>query len=148
MTLMHVEPDLSDDREYCLVEYRHGHGYALLRGFPAVDDDREGGAAVTVMDVFFAGVERISCWKDVGPLRLRRADAVERDLLVGRVGRIRAGSSVFLLESGSLESYVIASRVYWAEFVIPFGAASPLVVEDPEYRASHQPVDGVVRYAD
>jgi hypothetical protein len=60
----------------------------------------------------------------------------------------RKSSAVYLLEDGSISSCVIASRVYWAEFDLPFDALSPLASEDETYRADNAPVGGVIRFAD
>ncbi|HUQ54615.1 hypothetical protein [Lentzea sp.] len=55
--------------------------------------------------------------------------------------------AVCFLEADSVESYVIASRVYWAEYYLTFTAESPLVPESQEYRVAN-PSLGDVRYAD
>lgn len=65
-----------------------------------------------------------------------------------RIGRIKTGAEIYFLESGSVESYVIAQRVYWAEFDLPYGAVSPLAAEERDYREAHPPIGGIVRYAD
>ncbi|WP_327290213.1 hypothetical protein [Streptomyces sp. NBC_01198] len=141
--------ELTDPRDFCLVDVGHGHAYAVLRGYPPVDEDGDAGPAGPVMDVVFAGVERISCWSDVGPIRVRRADESERQRIAdGLGGKIRRSSAVFLLEDGSIASYVIASRVYWAEFDLPYDAVSPLASEDAAYREDNPPVGGVIRFAD
>ncbi|MFB7980174.1 hypothetical protein [Streptomyces vinaceus] len=148
MSLLRAEPDIVDDREFSLVDYRHGHAHAVVRGFPEPDDDAPGGAPVRVLDLLFAGVERISCGKDVGPVRVRRAADGERQALAARIGRIRADDSVFFLKAGSTEDYIIASRLYWAEFDLPHGSMSPLASEDSDYRRDHPAVDDTVRFSD
>jgi hypothetical protein len=149
MPIVREDLDLTDRRDFCLVDVGHGHSYAVLRGYPPIDDDAETSSAGPVMDVVFAGVERISSWNTLGPIRIRRAGASERALLMDRLGgRIRTSSTVYLLEDGSIESYVIASRVYWAEYDLPFNARSPLVSEEKAYREEHPPVAGVIRFAD
>jgi hypothetical protein len=50
-----------------------------------------------------------------------------------------------VLQAGTLESHIIASRVYWAEFDMPASEDSPLLPDDPASRAT--PVGGVVRFA-
>ncbi|MET7460926.1 hypothetical protein [Nonomuraea sp. NPDC005501] len=124
------------------MDYRYGHGYALLRGYPEIDDDAPGDSPLRVMDVVFAGASRLSCWKDVGALHLREASGDELADLVARMGRLRAGQRVFLLHDDSLEDYIVSYGVQWAEFDLPGGAQSPLVSEDLEYRRIHQPVNG------
>lgn len=149
MNAIRAEVHVADQRQYSLVDYRHGHSYAVIRGFPEVDDEYEpGGSPVRVLDLFFAGVERISCWKDLGSIDVRHADSLERADLERRIGRIRPSSAVYLLERGSVESYIIASRLYWAEFNLSYGAVSPLASNDPNYRESNPAVGGVIRFAD
>ncbi|WP_326650385.1 hypothetical protein [Streptomyces sp. NBC_01750] len=121
-----------DRRSFSLIDYRHGHTHAILRGFPELGPESDDGFEGTVLEVYFAGVDRISCWKDMGALHLRVAHDEERLVLEGRVGPIEEDSSVFLLEPGSIESYVIAGRVYWAEFRLPFNALSPLDTRNKE----------------
>jgi hypothetical protein len=70
------------------------------------------------------------------------------NLLEDRLGRFRSGESVFLLESGKIDSHIVASRVYWAEFFLGGGAPSPLATEDSSYRRAHEPIGGVVQFAD
>ncbi|MFF2040379.1 hypothetical protein ACFVVX_08135 [Kitasatospora sp. NPDC058170] len=137
------EVNVTDRRQFSFVDYRHGHTYVVIRGFPPMDDDAPGGAPVRVLDLFFTGVKRISCWRDLRSLHVRRADSAERADLEGRIGRIRPDSDVFLLEEGSVESYVIASRLHWAEFDL-HGDVSPFVSSDREYRSAHPPVGGVI----
>jgi hypothetical protein len=141
-------PDFFDQREFSLVDYRHGHGYAVIRGFPVESEDNADSVMeLPVLDICFSGIERISCWKDIGPIHFRRAAQGERDLLAQRIGKIRRDSPVFLLEDGSVESHVICSRAFWAEYKLPFGCQSPLVTDDEEYRATYPPVGDVVRYS-
>ncbi|MFF2660453.1 hypothetical protein ACFVUH_24225 [Kitasatospora sp. NPDC058032] len=111
------------------------------------DEDESGESLPRVLDLFFAGVERISCWKDMGPVHVRRADDGERADLERRIGPIGTGRVVFLLEAGSVESYVIALRLYWAEFDLPYGAVSPLASDDPQYREAHAAVGGVIGHS-
>jgi hypothetical protein len=68
-------------------------------------------------------------------------------VLEGRLGRFRQGESVFLLEAGTIESHIVAARVYWAEFDLGGGAPSPLASEDPDYREAYPPV-GAIQFAD
>src|SRR5262249_18519925 len=117
MTEVRGELGFTDARDFGLFDYRHGHSYALLRGFPTIEEieESEGGAQFRLLDVCFAGVDRISCWRNTGPIYLRRATDQERAVLEERIGPIRY-ATVFLLKPDSIEHYVIASRVYWAEF--------------------------------
>ncbi|MEU8465652.1 hypothetical protein [Streptomyces sp. NPDC029003] len=148
MSLLRTEPDIVDHREFSLIDYRHGHTYAVVRGFPATDDGAPGGSPMRVLDIFFAGVERISCSKDVGHVEVHRAGASERQALAARIGRIRPGDSVFFLKGNSTEDYIIASRMYWAEFDLPHGSMSPLASEDSEYRSANPAVNNIVRFSD
>lgn len=134
--------DLFDDRSFSLIDYRHGHSFVVLRGFPEFDDE---GADGVVLDFYFAGVQRVSCWTDVGPVHIRVADTAERAFLEERIGSIR--ENVFLLEPGSLESYVIAGRAIWAEFRIPppFNVGSPLDPGNEQAVRDYFPLGGVVR---
>ncbi|MFE6869548.1 hypothetical protein ACFVFS_23710 [Kitasatospora sp. NPDC057692] len=142
---MPAEPYVTDRRQFSLVDYRHGHTHAVIRGFPPMDDDE--GPSHRVLDLFFAGVERISCWKDMGPVQVRRADDSERADLERRIGAIGTGGEVFFLEPDSVESYVVAMRLYWAEFDLPYGAVSPFASGDPEYREANPAVGGVVKHS-
>ncbi|MEU2432449.1 hypothetical protein ABZ611_23615 [Streptomyces sp. NPDC007861] len=144
---MAVPSDLgfSDDRSFSLIDYRHSHSHAVLRGFPPFDDLVVERGEGKVLDLYFVGVQRISCWKDIGPVHLRAADAAERATLESRIGPI-GKKRIFLIEPDSIESYVIAGRVLWAEFVLPspFTLPSPLVSSNREEAETYQPVDGVV----
>ncbi|WP_439663447.1 hypothetical protein ACSHWB_19595 [Lentzea sp. HUAS TT2] len=79
------------------------------------------------------------------------ADQAQRDALAERIGRIRKSDSVYFIEEGSLENYVIASRVYWAEYNLTYDADSPLIADSradsAAYRQANLPL-GPVRYAD
>ncbi|MFE7332668.1 hypothetical protein ACFU8W_49175 [Streptomyces sp. NPDC057565] len=134
-----------DDRSFSLIDYRHGHAHAVLRGFPPFDDFVVESGEGVVLDLYFAGVQRISCWKDIGPVHLRAADTAERATLESRIGSI-GRKWVFLIEPDSIESYVIAGRVVWAEFLLPspFTLPSPLDSLNWEEADTYQPVGGVV----
>ncbi|MCJ0871656.1 hypothetical protein [Streptomyces sp. AP-93] len=134
-----------DDRSFSLIDYRHSHTQVILRGFPPFDDAVVESGEGEVLDLQFVGVERISCGKDIGPLHLRAADAAERATLESRIGPI-GDAWVFLLEPDSIESYIIAGRVAWAEFVIPipFTLRSPIDPDNREEADTYQPVGGVV----
>ncbi|MGW6935389.1 hypothetical protein ACWGE0_35380 [Lentzea sp. NPDC054927] len=136
--------DLRDRRSFSLIDYRHGHGYALFRGFPEIDADLPGGAPLQVLDLLFAGIGRLSCWKDVGDIHLREATVSQRTELEARIGGFRVGQRVFLLRPGSVEEYVVSYDLEWAEFELPGGARSPLVSEDSEYRKAYPPAKGVI----
>lgn len=129
------------------MHYRHEHSQVVVRGIPESGGEN-GGAALRVIDFLFVGVVRISCWKDFNNFEIRRPDAVDMRLLESRLGRLRSGESIFLLEAGTIESHVIATRVYWAEFDLGGGAPSPLASEDSSYLAAHEPIGGIVRFAD
>ncbi|MGI5398459.1 hypothetical protein ACQEVG_03170 [Streptomyces sp. CA-135486] len=141
------ELGFTDRRSFSLIDYRHGHTHAILRGFPELDPEPEDDFDGTVLDVYFAGVDRISCWKDMGPLHLRIADEAERSVLEGRIGPIEEDTSVFLLEPGSIESYVIAGKVYWAEFRLRFNTPSPLDTANTEEAEEYPPLGGAVQSA-
>jgi hypothetical protein len=135
-----------ESRMFGLYGFRHGHSYALIRGFPPMDDDDEAQEVVTVLDLLFTGVVRISCAKDFSPLCLRFASAAEVADLEGRIGKIRRLKKVYLLEQGSLESYVVASELLVAEFALGGGDESPLAAEDQSFIASHPPLSPVLRF--
>ncbi|WP_052685135.1 hypothetical protein [Lentzea aerocolonigenes] len=139
--------DLRDDREFSLAGYGLSHTWALFRGFPPRGGDPSPTFRVRVLDVAFLGLDWIATRKHVQSLHVRMADQAERDALTERVGRIRESNAVFFLEAGSTESFVIASRVYWAEYELIDSAESPLVSDDHEYRLANPPL-GPVRYAD
>jgi hypothetical protein len=63
----------TDQRHFFLLEVGHGHSYAVLRGFAPIDMDGEYDEELPVMDLYFAGAQRISCWREVGPIHLRIA---------------------------------------------------------------------------
>lgn len=148
MTQSRAELGFADRRRFYLIDYRHGHSQIVVRGIPRLDEEEAGSAALRVIDFLFVGVARISCWKDFDQFYIRRATHAERTLLEGRLGQLRTGESVFLLENGTIESYIVATRVYWAEFELGGGALSPLASEDPSYRAAWPPVGGAVKFAD
>ncbi|MFD5872477.1 hypothetical protein [Streptomyces sp. NPDC060322] len=134
-----------DERSFSLIEYRHSHAHAVLRGFPPFDDPvMESGEGV-VLDLYFVGVRRISCSKDIGPVHLRAAGTEERATLESRIGLV-GRKWIFLLEPDSIESYVVAGRVMWAEFLIPspFTLPSPLGGLDREVADTYRPVNDVV----
>lgn len=147
-----VRADLgfADRRRFHFIEYRYGHTQALLRGIPEPDsdDDEEGAAEDRVIDFLFVNVARISCWKDFRQFEIRRPTASEMATLRERVPGLRSDDSVFLLEAGTIESYIVAGRVYWAEFDVGRTGESPLVSEDQDYRESNPPIMGVVHFAD
>jgi hypothetical protein len=125
-----------DDRQFSLFDYRHGHSYALLRGFPA--DIHEGGGDVgPVLDLLFRPLVRIACWKGFSPMVLRYATAGESEDIQGRIGQLRPRHKIYLLEPDTIESYVIASELVVAEYLIGGGAESPLISPDPEYVAKN-----------
>lgn len=144
MKRMHEGFDLRDRRSFSLIDYRHGHGYALLRGFPEIDDDLPGGTPLRVLDLLFAGVVRLSCWKDIGEIHLREATAAQRAEIEARIGGFRVGQRVFLLRPESVEEYVVSYGLEWAEFELPGSAQSPLVSEDSEYRKEYPPTGDVI----
>lgn len=142
-----AELGFADPRQFHLIDYRHGHSQVVIRGIPRSDEEN-GCAALLVIDFLFVGVARISCWKDFRNFEIRRPGAAEKSFLEDRLGRFRQSDSAFLLESGTIDSHIVASRVYWAEFDLAGGAPSPLVSEDPSYKAAHQPIGGSVKFAD
>lgn len=151
MTPFRAELDLRDERRFSLVDYGISHAWAVFRGMPVRDPDTPFGSATKVLDVVFLGLERISSWRRIKSLHVRMADTAQRDVLAERIGRIRRSDSVYFVEEGSFESYVIASRVYWAEYYLTPHADSPLVADSrtdgPAYRLANPPL-GPVRYAD
>ncbi|MEV0430859.1 hypothetical protein [Micromonospora sp. NPDC050495] len=152
------ELDLRDDRHFYLIKFEPGHSSALIRGIPDpsenMDLDEEGDETPDdehpgpVLDVFFAGVSRVCCWKDFPGAHLRQSSEAERAEIERRIGALRSSERVFLLEADSMESYVIAMRVYWGEFDIDPQASSPLVSEDRNYRRICRPLTGAVLFAD
>ncbi|MET9480614.1 hypothetical protein [Streptomyces sp. NPDC006638] len=132
-----------DGRSFSLIDYRHGHTQVVLRGFPPFDDAVVESGEGVVLDLRFLGVQRISCWKDIGPVHLRVAEVAERAIVESRIGPI-GRREVFLLAPDSIESYIIAGRVVWAEFLIPspFTLPSPLDSQNREEAETYQPVGG------
>jgi hypothetical protein len=147
-----------DSRPFGLFDYRHGHNYVLIRGFPDEadedDDDPTGSAGdVTtptlrsgVLDLVFLRIERIACRRSFSHLWLRYATPADQAVLESRLGRWRPTSKVYLLEPDSIESYVVAPQLLAAEFDIAGGAPSPLVSEDEDYIAAHPPKGVIRRY--
>ncbi|MEU6975716.1 MULTISPECIES: hypothetical protein [unclassified Streptomyces] len=135
----------SDGRSFSLIGYRHSHAQVILRGFPPFDDLVVENGEGTVLDVCFNGVQRVACGRDIGPLHLRIASADERSALEERIGPLRWGE-VFLLEPDSVESYVVAGKARWAEFLVPvpFTLPSPLDADNKEEAAAYPPVGGTV----
>lgn len=139
--------EIVDSRRFSLADVRHGHGtYAVVRGLPELDDDAPGGSPMRVLDLLFAGVERISCSAYLGSLHLRRADEAERRTLDDNLGPLPDGDTVYFLKAGSTQDYVVASGLYWAEFDLAPAALSPLASMDAEYRANHPAVHGVFTF--
>lgn len=136
----------TDSRQFVLLEYRHGHAHAVFRGFPEVDPDGDV-SRPRVMDVVFAGLGRLSCWKDIGAIDLRIADKPTQEMLMERFDGDESDGTIFLLTSDSVEDYVVADTVYWAEYDLWAKQESPLVSRDPEYRAANPPVGGVIYHA-
>jgi hypothetical protein len=124
------EPGFGNRRRFHPIGYRHGHSQAVVRGLPDPDEE-DGGAELWIIDFLFVGVVRASCWKDFERFEIRHPSAVEMTVLEGRLGRFRQGESVFLLEAGTIESHIVAARVYWAEFDLGGGAPSPLASRCP-----------------
>lgn len=131
-----------DPRDFVLKEFKHGHSHALFRGYPP-QEDSDPSVPSTVMDVAFVGLRRLCCWKDIGGIDLRVAEKAERAVLRERFGDVEPHGRIFLLNTGSVEEYVVSAAVCWAEFRISDNAPSPLVARDMEYRAANPPVDGV-----
>jgi hypothetical protein len=150
--LTHVRGTLgfTDPRSFSLIDYRHGgHGYALFRGFPssAEIDDSYGDSEFRMLDICFMSIERISCWSSVGPVHLRHATNHEQAAIEARIGPAR-NANVYLLKPNSIEDYVIAGAVYWAEYDLALTSPSPLVTEDEELRETHPPVGGPMQVVD
>jgi hypothetical protein len=145
MAVVRRATELRDARTFGLFDLRHGHSYVLLRGFPPNDENGEPVTFGLVLDVWFDFFWRISCRRDFSPLYLREATRDQADELRRRIGPWPRHRRLILLEEDSLESYVIAGEVEWAEFAIGGGAPSPLVSEDQDYRAAHPPQDEPVR---
>jgi hypothetical protein len=142
-----VLPDLAifdAGRMFALYGFRHGHSYALIRGFPDTDSESDG--PDTVLDLAFENVSRVSCWRDFSPLSLRYATAAEKAELERRVGSLRSRQRAYLLQPDTTESYVIAARLTVAEFAIGGGFVSPLVAEDKDYIAEHPAIGGRQHY--
>jgi hypothetical protein len=133
-----------DDRQFALFGYQHGHSYALIRGFPA-DSNGEGSEPGPLVDLLFRPVVRVACWKGFSPIALRYATTDESDEIQRRIGKLKPRSNIYLLESETIESYVIASEVLVAEYSIGGGAESPLVSADPEYVAANPARNGPLR---
>ncbi|MGW3890234.1 hypothetical protein ACWD69_16210 [Micromonospora chokoriensis] len=52
------------------------------------------------------------------------------------------------MKPNSIEDYVVAGAVYWAEYCLAFTSPSPLVAEDEESREEHSPIGGPVQFVD
>lgn len=124
-----------DSRQFALYDYRHGHSYLLIRGFPW----QRGGHFGPVVDLAFRWVVRVACRRDFSPLALRYATDAESAALQERIGRLKPRQKVYLLEPGTVESYVVAGELVVAEYSIGGGAESPLVSADPAYVADNPP---------
>ena len=131
-----------------MIDYGYGHTHVLLRGVADPDEGDDPGVELRVADFLFINVARISCWRDFVRFSLRRPTDSDRAVLNDRLPGMRPDDAIFLLEADSIESYIIAGRVYWAEFDIGHGGESPLTSEDPEYREANPPVRGVVNFAE
>lgn len=138
-----AEPDFRDDRHFGLLVYRPNYPCAVFRGTPPLED-LDVDDTLVVRDILFSDLWRISSWNDLGPVHLRRAAPAERETLAGRLGEIRPGHGIYLLEAGSLETYVIAGGVTWADYELESPLQdSPLLARAADRR---RPVDGVIRY--
>ncbi|AZM49841.1 hypothetical protein DMB38_32295 [Streptomyces sp. WAC 06738] len=136
-------PEFRDERHFGLLVYRPNYPCAVFRGTPPLED-LDVDDTLVVRDILFSDLWRISSWNDLGPVHLRRAAPPERAELEGRLGEIRAGHEIYLLEAGSVETYVIAGGVTWADYELESALReSPLLERAADRRA---PVDGVVRY--
>ncbi|MFE7558623.1 hypothetical protein [Kitasatospora sp. NPDC057500] len=51
---------MTDQRQFSLVDYRHGHPYAVIRGFPAMDDDAPGSYSARVLDLPYTAVSPLA----------------------------------------------------------------------------------------
>jgi hypothetical protein len=89
-TKVHGKLDIIDPRHFGLIGYRAGHSYALFRGFPSDEeiDDSDGDGTFRLLDICFADLDRISCWRSVGPIHLRYPAEHERAALIARIGPI------------------------------------------------------------
>jgi hypothetical protein len=148
--MIHVRGRLgfTDPRYFSLIGYQPGHAYALFRGFPPSEEieDSQGNQEFRMLDICFAGVDRISCWLGVGPIHLRHPSDEEQAALDKRIRPSRY-SNVYLLKPDSIEEHVIAHRVYWAEYDLTLTAPSPLV-GDEDYQQERSPVGGPVQFVD
>jgi hypothetical protein len=136
--------ELRDSRTFGLYDVRHGHSYALIRGFPPEPDDDEPVGTV-VLDIMFSWVERVCCRRQFSPLHLRITTDPERAALEDRLGPFRPRNKVFLLEYGTIEAYVVAHEVQWAEFDVGGGGLSPFSDEYGDYADQHPPLGGYGR---
>jgi hypothetical protein len=148
MTHVRGRLGFTDPRDFMLIGYQPGRGYALFRGLPSdeivANRDRD---TFRVLDIYFAGVSRISCWLGVGPIHLRHPTADEQAALDARI-RPTPYSNVYLLKPDSIEEHVIASAVYWAEYDLALMAPSPLTSGEIDYEEAHPPIGGSVQFAD
>ncbi|MDG4838740.1 hypothetical protein O7631_19685 [Micromonospora sp. WMMD967] len=150
MTLVRGKLGFTDPRSFSLIGYRHGgHGYALFRGFPSLAEIEDGhsDSEFRVLDICFRNIERISCWAGGGPIHLRHPTDEEKDAIQARIGPTR-NTNIYLLKPDSIEDYVVASAVYWAEYHLALTAPSPLVAEDKEGRDTHSPIERPVQFVD
>jgi hypothetical protein len=132
-----------DDRQFGLFSYQHGHSFALIRGFPT-DPDSEGGEPGPLVDLLFRPVVRVACWKSFSPIAVRYATAEESSEIQRRIGPLRPRHKIYLLEPDTIESYIIASELLMAEYLIGGGAESPLVSADPDYLKAHSARTGPI----
>ncbi|MFI6270232.1 hypothetical protein [Micromonospora zamorensis] len=150
LTLVRGRLGFTDPRSFSLIGYRYGgHGYALFRGFPSSVEieDSYGDSEFRLLDICFMNIERISCWSGVGPIHLRHPTDDEQAAIQARIGPAR-NTNVYLLKPNSIEDYVVASAVYWAEYRLALTSPSPLVTEDKEIRETHSPIGGPVQFVD
>lgn len=149
MTQVRGTLGFTDSRSFGLIGYRSGHSYALFRGFPsyAEVEESESDQRFRVMDLCFVDLDRISCWRTVGSIHLRHPTDVEQAAVEARIGPVRH-ANVYLLRPDSIEDYVIAGAVHWAEYDLSLTAPSPLVTEDDGFRKAHPPIGGPVQFAD
>ncbi|MDI1462733.1 hypothetical protein QEZ54_17295 [Catellatospora sp. KI3] len=117
---------LRDHRRFSLLFYAYGHTQVLVRGYPSNGGDGDGPELEPALDLLFSNVWRVSCWKEWTSLALRTATAEERAALERRIGEIRSTRKVFLLSEDSIENYIIAGSVAWAEHYLTEYHAGPL----------------------
>jgi hypothetical protein len=135
-----------DYREFALYDYRHGHSFVLVRGFPEQASTDSSATLGPTLDLVFGLVTRVSCARDFSPLLLRYASADESTVIERRVGPLRSHRRVYLLEPDTMESYIVASELTAAEFLIGGGAESPLTSINRDYVAANPPRTGPFRF--